>query len=56
LRKEDLSKLKDILAEPVDGIQAAGLHPTAEQIELFAYYLPQATLSNLMVIYNRTSV
>lgn len=27
----------------------AGLHPTAEQIEMFAYHLPQATLSNLIV-------
>ena len=29
--------------------QQAGLHPTAEQIELFAYHLPKATLSNLIV-------
>lgn len=29
--------------------QAAGLHPTAEQIEMFAYHLPGATLSNLIV-------
>ncbi|XP_036359035.1 ATP-dependent RNA helicase SUV3 homolog, mitochondrial-like [Octopus sinensis] len=28
----------------------AGLHPTADQIELFAYHLPNATLSNLMVL------
>lgn len=27
----------------------AGLHPTEEQIELYAYYLPNLTLSNLMV-------
>lgn len=27
----------------------AGLHPTAEQIEMFAYHLPHATLSNLIV-------
>lgn len=30
-------------------VQQAGLHPTAEQIELFAYHLPKATLSNLIV-------
>lgn len=29
--------------------QTAGLHPTAEQIEMFAYHLPGATLSNLIV-------
>lgn len=29
--------------------QTAGLHPTAEQIEMFAYHLPDATLSNLIV-------
>lgn len=29
--------------------QAAGLHPTAEQIEMFAYHLPETTLSNLIV-------
>lgn len=30
-------------------LQTAGLHPTAEQIEMFAYHLPDATLSNLIV-------
>lgn len=29
--------------------QTAGLHPTAEQIEMFAYHLPDSTLSNLVV-------
>ena len=29
--------------------QTAGLHPTADQIEMFAYHLPDATLSNLVV-------
>lgn len=29
--------------------QTAGLHPTAEQIEMFAFHLPDATLSNLVV-------
>ncbi|KAM9325010.1 ATP-dependent RNA helicase SUPV3L1, mitochondrial [Gastrophryne carolinensis] len=32
-------------------IQAAGLHPTAEQIEMFAYHLPDANLSNLIDIF-----
>ena len=53
----DLRILKEILAESVDAIEMAGLHPTAEQIELFAYHLPDASLSNLivsLVIYNPT--
>ena len=45
----DLITLKDILSHSVESIEAAGLHPTAEQIELFAYHLPEATLSNLIV-------
>ena len=36
--------------------QQAGLHPTADQIELFAYHLPHATLSNLMVSSNFISM
>lgn len=36
-------------------LQTAGLHPTAEQIEMFAYHLPDATLSNL-VVSNRASI
>ena len=45
----DLPVLKEILAKKVDAIEMAGLHPTAEQIELFAYHLPQSSLSNLIV-------
>lgn len=48
-RKDDLPILKEILAAPVEEIENAGLHPTAEQIELFAYHLQDATLSNLIV-------
>ncbi|XP_038045305.1 ATP-dependent RNA helicase SUPV3L1, mitochondrial-like [Patiria miniata] len=47
----DLPMLKEILACSVDNIEAGGLHPTAEQIELFAYHLPEATLSNLIDIF-----
>lgn len=39
MNREDLSLLKEILNRPVDPIKAAGLHPTAEQIEMFAYHL-----------------
>lgn len=30
-------------------VQRAGLHPTAEQIEMFAYHLPKYSLSSLVV-------
>lgn len=41
--------IKDILLRKPEPLINAGLHPTAEQIELFAYYLPNLTLSNLLV-------
>lgn len=50
-KAEDLSVLNEILSRPVEKIEAAGLHPTADQIELFAYHLPHATLSNLIDIF-----
>ncbi|XP_059202089.1 ATP-dependent RNA helicase SUPV3L1, mitochondrial [Centropristis striata] len=48
---DDLLVLKEILSHTVDPIKTAGLHPTAEQIEMFAYQLPDATLSNLIDIF-----
>uniref|UniRef100_A0A2K5LFB1 ATP-dependent RNA helicase SUPV3L1, mitochondrial n=1 Tax=Cercocebus atys TaxID=9531 RepID=A0A2K5LFB1_CERAT len=51
MNHEDLSLLKEILKRPVDPVTAAGLHPTAEQIEMFAYHLPDTTLSNLIDIF-----
>lgn len=51
MHRDDLPVLKEILGKPVDPIATAGLHPTAEQIEMFAYHLPQATLSNLIDIF-----
>lgn len=51
MKPQDLPALKQILAAPVEQIEAAGLHPTAEQIELFAYHLPHATLANLVDIF-----
>ncbi|KAM7406255.1 hypothetical protein PAMP_000643 [Pampus punctatissimus] len=49
--RDDLPVLKEILSHSVDPIETAGLHPTAEQIEMFAYHLPDATLSNLIDIF-----
>lgn len=49
-RTEDLSILQNLLSQEPEILTKAGLHPTADQIELYAYYLPNSTLSNLMVI------
>ncbi|XP_034080217.1 ATP-dependent RNA helicase SUPV3L1, mitochondrial [Gymnodraco acuticeps] len=51
MHRDDLPVLKELLSRSVEPIQTAGLHPTAEQIELFAYHLPDATLSNLVDIF-----
>ncbi|XP_045763935.1 ATP-dependent RNA helicase SUV3 homolog, mitochondrial [Maniola jurtina] len=50
-KPEDLATLKTLLSQPPDPITQAGLHPTAEQMELYAYHLPHATLSSLMDIF-----
>ncbi|KAK2715691.1 ATP-dependent RNA helicase SUV3 homolog, mitochondrial-like isoform X2 [Artemia franciscana] len=52
-KPEDLPTLNKLLSTTVEPIVQAGLHPTAEQIEMYAYHLPQATLSNLMDIFIR---
>ncbi|XP_077992177.1 ATP-dependent RNA helicase SUPV3L1, mitochondrial-like [Glandiceps talaboti] len=49
--KDDLPVLKQILSSPVEEIGTGGLHPTAEQIEMFAYQLPDASISNLIDIF-----
>ncbi|KAG7333850.1 hypothetical protein KOW79_002257 [Hemibagrus wyckioides] len=51
MHRDDLPVLKEILSRTVDPVETAGLHPTAEQIEMFAYHLPEATLSNLIDIF-----
>lgn len=48
-RRTDLPTLKYLLAEKPEAIVQAGLHPTADQIELYAYHLPNSSLSNLLV-------
>ncbi|KAF7991407.1 hypothetical protein HCN44_002969 [Aphidius gifuensis] len=50
-KAEDLSLLKSILSQSPEPITQAGLHPTADQIELYAYHLPKAPLSNLIDIF-----
>ncbi|KAF4800346.1 ATP-dependent RNA helicase SUPV3L1, mitochondrial [Turdus rufiventris] len=51
MHRDDLAQLKEILSDAVPPVKAAGLHPTPEQIEMFAYHLPDATLSNLIDIF-----
>lgn len=48
-KAEDLNMLHTLLSQTPEPLSKAGLHPTADQIELYAYHLPNATLSNLMV-------
>ncbi|KYN34951.1 hypothetical protein ALC56_10919 [Trachymyrmex septentrionalis] len=50
-KREDLSTLKNLLSQTPETITQAGLHPTADQIELYAYHLPNSSLSNLMDIF-----
>ncbi|XP_046413678.1 ATP-dependent RNA helicase SUV3 homolog, mitochondrial isoform X1 [Neodiprion fabricii] len=55
-RPDDLSKLQHLLSQEPEVLTQAGLHPTADQIELYAYYLPDSTLSNLMDIFVSLSI
>ncbi|XP_058798461.1 ATP-dependent RNA helicase SUV3 homolog, mitochondrial isoform X2 [Phymastichus coffea] len=50
-KSEDLPTLRYLLNQTPEIISQAGLHPTADQIELYAYHLPKAPLSNLMDIF-----
>lgn len=49
-KRTDLPILTYLLSEKPEPIEQAGLHPTADQIELYAYHLPNASLSSLLVI------
>ncbi|XP_003746157.2 ATP-dependent RNA helicase SUV3 homolog, mitochondrial [Galendromus occidentalis] len=51
MKPQDLPILTHLLNSKPETIAAAGLHPTADQIELFAYHLPHANLSNLIDIF-----
>ncbi|KAG8315091.1 ATP-dependent RNA helicase supv3l1, mitochondrial [Homalodisca vitripennis] len=50
-KHEDLDILRKLLGQTPEPITKAGLHPTADQIELYAYHLPNSTLANLMDIF-----
>ena len=51
LRPDDLRSMREIMAQPIGPIERAGLHPTAEQIELFAFNLPHLTLRELVELF-----
>jgi len=51
LKHEELSTLKQLLASTPEGKIQAGLHPTAEQIEMFAYHMPHLTMSGLVDLF-----
>lgn len=48
-KRTDLPSLRYLLEQKPEPIIQAGLHPTADQIELYAYHLPNSTLSSLLV-------
>ncbi|XP_017967451.1 ATP-dependent RNA helicase SUV3 homolog, mitochondrial [Drosophila navojoa] len=50
-KSEDLQTLQRLLSQTPEPLKQAGLHPTADQIELYAYHLPNSSLSNLMDIF-----
>ncbi|XP_076172013.1 suv3 RNA helicase [Ptiloglossa arizonensis] len=50
-KPEDLHVLKQLLSQEPEPIIQAGLHPTADQIELYAYHLPNTPLSKLIDIF-----
>lgn len=54
-KREDLPTLKHLLSQTPEVITQAGLHPTPDQIELYAYHLPNSPLSNLMVSFVKTT-
>ena len=49
--QEDMHTMKELLAQNPPDILTAGLHPTFDQIEMYAYHLPHASLANLVDIF-----
>jgi len=50
-KQEDIKPLQNLLKQQPDEILHAGLHPTFDQLEMYAYHLPNATMSNLIDIF-----
>ncbi|XP_047363654.1 ATP-dependent RNA helicase SUV3 homolog, mitochondrial isoform X1 [Vespa velutina] len=55
-KSQDLPTLKNLLSQQPETITQAGLHPTSDQIELYAYHLPNTPLSNLVDIFITLSI
>jgi ATP-dependent RNA helicase SUPV3L1/SUV3 len=51
MRSEDLGVLTDILSQPVENIECAGISPNYEQLEMFSNYIPNATFVDLLDIF-----
>ncbi len=49
--KSDLYILSEIVRQPLAPLSKAGLHPTAEHIELFSFHLPKHSLKDLLDIF-----
>lgn len=49
----DLPTLKFLLGEKPEPIEQAGLHPTADQIAMYSYHLPNSSISNLVVCFRK---
>jgi ATP-dependent RNA helicase SUPV3L1/SUV3 len=54
--QEDIATMHELLAKSPPDILQCGLHPTFDQIEMYAYHLPQASLANLIDIFASLSV
>ena len=51
LYKEDLKILHQIVSQPIEATDKAGISATAEQLELFSFHLPKNSLSSLVDIF-----
>lgn len=48
-KRTDLPTLTYLLGQKPEAITQAGLYPTADQIESYAFHLPNSSLSGLLV-------
>eukprot|EP00094_Tigriopus_californicus_P005089 TCALIF_04903-PA protein Name:"Similar to CG9791 ATP-dependent RNA helicase SUV3 homolog, mitochondrial (Drosophila melanogaster)" AED:0.08 eAED:0.08 QI:0/0.66/0.57/1/1/1/7/22/758 len=49
--QDEINIMKDLLKQTPPDILQAGLHPSFDQIEMYAYHLPHAGLANLVDIF-----
>ncbi|XP_028390997.1 ATP-dependent RNA helicase SUPV3L1, mitochondrial-like [Dendronephthya gigantea] len=48
LHEEDLTTLRDLMSQGSTSIKEAGIAPTSEQVEMFSYQLPKASLKKIL--------